>query len=79
MRRPWKPGDPIGCGEVFLPTRKAVEEYTAACIAAQITADARAVCAIPDRATRAARVAMYPEYRRDALKARILELWNARK
>lgn len=74
--KPWRPGDPVGCGEVFLPTRKHAEEYTAACRAAIITADARAICAIPELATRRAQIARYPEKHRAALKARIAELWN---
>lgn len=74
--RPWQPGDPVGCGEVFLPTRKHAEAYTDACRAEILTADARAICAIPDLPTRRARIAMYPEKHREALKARVRELWN---
>ncbi len=76
--RPWRPGDPVGCGEVFLPTRKLVEAYTQACVDAQIETAARAICAMPDRETRAAAVAMYYAPRRERLKEKIRELWAKR-
>lgn len=76
--KPWRAGDPVGCGPVFLPTRKLIDAYTEACVDAQIHADARSICAIPRVETRRARIAMYPPLRRDLLKARVAELWAAR-
>ena len=77
-RSPLRPGDPVGCGEVYLPTRAAAEAYQAACRDAILTADARAIIAIPSVGTRCARVAMYPALWRGALKQKIKELWAAR-
>lgn len=74
--RPWKLGDPVGCGAVFLPTRKHVEDYTAECNRLMIEADARAICAMPDLRTRQARIARYPEKWRDTLKRRVREMWD---
>lgn len=76
--KPWKAGDPVGCGIVFLPTKKLIAAYVDACVEEQISTDARAICAIPSVQTRRARIAMYPEARRDLLKARVAELWSAR-
>lgn len=78
-RRPWAPGDPVGCGEVFLPTRRDVLAYTDACQAAILDATARSILAEQDLATRRARIDAFPEAKRDALKARIKELWNERR
>lgn len=75
-RKAWQPGDPVGCGPVYLPTRDVADAYARACLDAILTADARAICAIPEIATRRARIAMYPEKHREALKARVRELWN---
>lgn len=76
--RAWQLGDPIGPGQLFLPTKADRLAYAEACIAAQIEATARAICAMPDKATRAAAVAMYPADRRDRLKEKIRELWAKR-
>lgn len=74
--RPWRPGDPVGCGEAFLPTRALQLAYADACRAAILDATARAIAEIPDLTTRRARIAMHPEKTRDRLRARITELWN---
>lgn len=73
--QPWRAGDPVGCGLVYLPTKKLRDAYGAACVEAQIHADARAICAIPRIETRRARIAMYPAHRRDLLKAKVAEMW----
>lgn len=76
--KPWAPGDPVGCGAVFLPTAKIRAAYHAEAHRQMITATARSIINMPEVATRRARVAMYPEKWRDELKARVKELWEAR-
>lgn len=77
--RPWRPGDPVGCGEAFLPTRALQLAYADACRAAILDATARAIAEIPDLATRRARIAAHPEAQRGALQERIAQIWQQRK
>lgn len=77
-RAAWQPGDPVGCGEAYLPTPKIRAAYHAAVHTAMIDAEARAILNAPEVATRRARIARYPEKWRDELKARVKELWEAR-
>lgn len=72
----WRPGDPIGRGVTYLPTRADRLAYAEACEAAKIDAAARAILNIPDLTTRRARIAMHPEKTRARLRARITEMWN---
>lgn len=75
---PWRPGDPVGRGAVFLPTPAIRAAYHAACAAERIDATARAVLALPTLPERRARIEQCPERDRDALRARVTELWSAR-
>jgi hypothetical protein len=71
-------GDPVGMGEVYLPSRDSKEAYAAAC-EEEITNSA-ARYAIELRTVEARRdfIASWPENQRNALKAKIKELWEKR-
>lgn len=73
---PWKPGEPIGPGALYLPTRQIAEAYHAECQRQVVAAVARAICAIPDLETRRARVAMYPATLREQLKTAVAAYWK---
>lgn len=45
--KPWKPGDPVGRGAVYLPTRAASQAYTEACLHEMSDATARAIAKEP--------------------------------
>lgn len=74
--KPWAPGDPVGCGEAYLPTKRLRDAHHAQAHRQMIDAEARAVIGMPDMAIRRARIARYPEKWRDELKARVKELWG---
>lgn len=73
--KPWAAGNRDGMGEVFLPNAKTRDAYYTACVDAQINADATAICSMRSVDLRRARIAMYPEIRRERLKDRVAELW----
>lgn len=75
--KPWAPGDPVGVGEVFLPTSKLRTAYAEECARKIIEAAAQAVLNAPELATRHAIIARHPKKTRDNLKARVKELWEA--
>lgn len=75
--KPWQPGDPVGRGQVYLPSSKVRVEYHRQCTREIILADARMICAAPDLQTRRAMIARYPEEYREQLKARVKEIWEA--
>lgn len=74
----WSAGDPIGMGEVYLPTKKTRDAYGKACSEAQINSAAALAIELPTLAARRAFIDTYPASRRDALKARIKTLWENR-
>lgn len=74
--KPWQPGDPVGCGKVYLPDRKTREAYGAACKAWLVECAAQTVIAQPDLETRRRIINRFPQGMRDALKARVIELWK---
>jgi hypothetical protein len=75
-RREWAAGDPVGCGVVYLPSKASRRAYGDACRRAFIDAAAREVAAMRDLHQRRAFIERYPEADREALKARIKELWQ---
>lgn len=75
-RQPWQPGDPIGCGEIYLPTSALRQKYHQAVHEATITAIARGVVNMPELASRRAAIARVPEKWRDEVKARVKEIWG---
>lgn len=74
--KPWAEGDPIGMGEVYLPTQKARDAYGRACRDAQIDSAAAHAIELATLAARRQFIDTYPADRRDALKARIKTLWE---
>jgi hypothetical protein len=75
-RQPWQPGEPIGCGEIYLPTAKLRAEYHRAVREAVMAATARGIVNMPELASRRAAIARVPEKWRDEIKARVAELWG---
>lgn len=76
--KPWQPGDPVGCGQVYLPTAKLREAYGAQCLKQIMDAAALAVINAPELATRQAMIARHPLNTRDLLKQHVKELWERR-
>lgn len=74
--KPWVEGDPIGMGEVYLPTQKVRDAYGRACRDAQIESVAAHAIELATLAARRQFIDTYPADRRDALKARIKTLWE---
>lgn len=74
--KPWTEGDPIGMGEIFLPTQNARNAYGKACRAAVIDSAALHAISLPTLHQRRKFIDSYPADRRDALKARIKTLWE---
>lgn len=68
---PWKPGDPVGCGEAYLPTAKIRLAYALACSAAIIAH-------MPGRDERRKQIERAPEAHRDELKRLVMEEWTKR-
>ena len=71
-------GDPVGMGEIYLPTRDSKEAYNAACNEEML--DSAAQYAMELRTVEARRdfIATWPESRRNELKAKIKTLWEKR-
>lgn len=74
--KPWAEGDPIGMGEVYLPTQKVRDAYGKACREAIIDSAAAHAIELATLAARRQFIDTYPADRRDALKARIKTLWE---
>lgn len=72
----WSAGDPIGMGEIYLPTQKARNAYGNACREAIIDSAAAHAIKLATLAARRRFIDTYPADRRDALKARIKTLWE---
>ena len=73
---PWKPGDPVGVGEVYLPDKKTREAYGRACREQWLEAAAVAVMAKRMLQERRYLINAYPVQHREALKAKVAELWE---
>ena len=71
-------GDPVGMGEVYLPSRDSKEAYAAACEEEITNSAARYAMELTTVAARRDFIATWPESRRNALKAKIKELWEKR-
>jgi hypothetical protein len=74
--QPWRLGDPVGMGEVYLPDKKAREAYGKACVEAVIESAAKHVASLPSITSRRAYIDSFPADRREALKQKITEVWN---
>ena len=71
-------GDPVGIGEVYLPTRDSKEAYNAACNEEMLDSAARYAMELKTVEARRDFIATWPESRRNALKAKIKALWETR-
>jgi len=72
-------GDPVGMGEVYLPSRDNKEAYNAACNDELLNSAAEYAMLLRTVEQRRDFIATWPEGRRDALKAKIKTLWEKRK
>jgi hypothetical protein len=73
-RQPWKVGDPIGSGEIYLPDRKTQKAYGDACRAALIESAAQHVLSLRTLQDRRAFIEKHPNA--EAIKVRVKELWE---
>jgi len=71
-------GDPVGMGEVYLPSRDSKEAYNAACNEEILDSAARYAMELRTVEARRDFIATWPESRRNALKAKIKTLWEKR-
>lgn len=76
--KPWRLGDPVGMGEVYLPDSKTRAAYGKACRAAVIDSAAKHAINLPTLQRRREFINSYPAAAREALKDRIRELWRAK-
>jgi len=71
-------GDPVGMGEVYLPSRDSKEAYNEACNEEILDSAARYAMELRTVEARRDFIATWPESRRNALKAKIKTLWEKR-
>jgi len=76
--KPWKPGDPVGIGVVYLPDKKTRAAYGKACRDLWIDSAAKHAISLPTLHQRREFIDSYPLDARDALKVRVAELWATR-
>lgn len=69
-------GDPVGMGEVYLPSRDSKEAYNAACNEELLDSAARYAMELRTVEARRDFIATWPESRRSALKSKIKTLWE---
>lgn len=69
--RDWKPGDPVGSGEVYLTSSLARRAY-----GREIRA--RVIAATPELERRRKMIEATPEDERAATRARVMDLWKER-
>jgi len=72
-------GDPVGMGEVFLPTRDSKDAYNNACNDEMLNSAAEYAVLLRTVEARRDFIASWRENQRNALKAKIKELWEKRK
>ena len=71
-------GDPVGMGEVYLPSRDSKEAYNAACNEEMLDSAARYAMELRTVEARRDYIATWPESRRNVIKAKIKTLWETR-
>ena len=71
-------GDPVGMGEVYLPTRDSKGAYNAAYNEELLDSAARYAMELRTVEARRDFIATWPESRRNALKSKIKTLWETR-
>jgi len=75
----WRPEDPIGMGQVYLPDRKSRDAYGKACRDKILESAAQHCITLSTIYDRRAFIDKYPETMRDDLKAKIKKIWEMRK
>lgn len=73
---PWKPGDPVGMGLVYLPDKKTRDAYGKACRDQWIESAAQHAVQLPTLEARRNFINSYPAQARDQLKDRVAKLWR---
>lgn len=74
--KPWRKGDPVGSGEVYLPDSKSKQAYAEACKSLWLEPAAQHAVNLPTLHARRQFLASYPNAAREELKIKILELWD---
>ena len=73
---PWREGDPVGIGEVYLPDDKHKKAYSLACKRLIIESAAFHVLKLKTIDKRREFINSYPQAGQDDLKSRVSELWG---
>lgn len=76
--KPWQPGDPVGCGEVYLPDQKTRDAYADAIRQQWLEFAAQMICGMTSINDRRRAIAKYKPEEQELLKARVLEIWEKR-
>ena len=74
--RPWREGDPVGTGVVYLPDTKTREAYTRACKFLRIKSAAQHAIGLRTLQERRDFINSYPIGERETLKEQIKKLWE---
>lgn len=77
--RPWREGDPVGAGEVYLPDTKTKQAYANACKRIWLDSAAHRAISLPTLQLRREFINNYPAKEREALKDKIRKLWEENK
>lgn len=76
---PWREGDPVGAGVVYLPDTKTKQAYARACKRLWIESAARHAISLRTLQARRDFINSYPAEAREELKSKVKELWEAQK
>lgn len=79
MTEAWRPGDPVGGGEVYLPDEKTRAAYGEECARQIVEAYAWRVVQTPSLYYRRQLIEQFPKAMQQRLKDRVLELWRTSK
>lgn len=77
--KPWREGDPVGAGVVYLPDTKTKQAYARACKRLWIESAAQHAISLRTLQARRDFINSYPPEAREELKDRVRELWEAQK
>jgi len=73
---PWKLGDPVGGGKIYLPDIKTKKEYASECRRMMIESAAQHVTKMRTVSERRLFISKQPIDRQEDLKIRITEIWR---
>ena len=76
---PWQPGDPVGTGQVYLPSEKLAAAYGAECQRLLVESWAQQVMKGQTIHARRALIQQCPASMREKVKLRVTELWEQNK